>query len=198
ALGHEALICHVLRISLRYRRLGQLDEGYSIPLTPLEFLAQTAYGDDPATGFMPRAAGTRPDLTVARMHKAAAVMQFKLEGQVIARNPQWNMDHRRLLHRIDAAGAAVEGDGVRRALGDTPFPALDPANPYELSVEERRCMDRLRRSFLASQKLGEHMQFLVSHGSMYLVRDGCLIFHGCVPVDRSGEFLTLDVDGQSL
>jgi fructose-1,6-bisphosphatase-3 len=198
ALGHEALICHVLRISLRYRRLGQLDEGYSIPLTPLEYLAQTAYGDDPATGFMPRAAGTRPNLSVARMHKAAAVMQFKLEGQVIARNPQWHMDHRRLLHRIDAAGGNVEVDGVRRPLGDTHLPTLDPSNPYELSVEERRCMDRLRRSFLASQKLGEHMQYLVSHGSMYLVRDGCLIFHGCVPVDRDGEFLTLDIDGQSL
>jgi fructose-1,6-bisphosphatase-3 len=198
SLGHEALICHVLRISLRYRRLGQLDEGYSIPLTPLEYLAQAVYGDDPATGFMPKMSGTRPNLLVARMHKAAAVMQFKLEGQVIARNPQWEMDHRRLLHRIDKSSGTIEVDGVRYPLRDTYLPTLDPADPYALSDEERLCMDRLRRSFLASQKLWEHMQYLLSRGAMYLVRDGCLIFHGCVPVDRDGEFLTLSIDGQPL
>jgi fructose-1,6-bisphosphatase-3 len=196
SLGHEALICHVLRISLRYRRLGQLDEGYSIPLTPLESLVLAAYGDDPATGFMPKVSGTRPNLVVARMHKAAAVMQYKLEGQVIARNPQWNMDHRRLLHRIDLASGTVEVDGIRHPLGDTYLPTLDPANPYELSTEERRCMDRLKRSFLASQKLWEHMRYLVSRASMYLERDGCLIFHGCTPVDRNGEFVTFDIDGE--
>jgi fructose-1,6-bisphosphatase-3 len=198
SLGHEVLICHVLRISLRYRRLGQLDEGYSIPLTPLEHLARTAYADDPAASFQPRTAGMRPSPIVARMQKAAAVMQFKLEGQVIARNPQWNMDHRRLLHRIDAGTRTVTVDGIEHHLGDSHLPTVDPANPYELSAEERRCMGRLRRSFLASQKLGEHMQYFVSHGAMYLVRDGCLIFHGCVPVDRHGEFLTLEIDGQPL
>ena len=101
-LGHEALICNVLRVSLRYRRLGQLDEGYSIPLTPLEHLAATAYADDPGVILPARnPSGLRADLLVARMQKAAAVMQFKLEGQMIARNPEWEMDHRRLLHRID-------------------------------------------------------------------------------------------------
>ena len=198
SLGHEALICHVLRISLRYRRLAQLDEGYSIPLTPLEHLARTVYADDPAATFMPKSGGMRPNLIVARMQKAAAVMQFKLEGQMIARNPQWEMDHRRLLHRIDHAGGTIEVDGVRYPLSDTHLPTIDPANPYELSAEEQRCMDRLRRSFLASQKLWEHMRYLVSHGSMYLVRDGCLIFHGCVPVDRGGQFLPMSIDGQPL
>jgi fructose-1,6-bisphosphatase-3 len=198
ALGHEALICHVLRISLRYRRLGQLDEGYSIPLTPLEHLARTIYADDPATSFLPRDGGMRPSLIVARMQKAAAVMQFKLEGQVIARNARWNMDHRRVLHRIDRDAGTVEVDGIRYSLGDTGLPTVDPADPYALSAQERRCMDRLKRSFLASQKLGEHMRYLVSHGSMYLVRDGCLIFHGCVPVSRSGEFLAFEIEGQSL
>ena len=198
SLGHEALICHVLRFSLRYRQLAQLDEGYSIPLTPLEHLAQTVYADDPATHFLPKTSGLRPNLLVARMQKAAAVMQFKLEGQVIARNPQWEMEHRRLLHRIDHDGKTIEVDGVRYPLTDAHLPTVDPANPYELSAEERRCMDRLLRAFLASQKLWEHMRYLVSHGSMYLVRDGCLIFHGCVPVDRAGEFLTMSIDGQHL
>ena len=198
SLGHEALICHVLRISLRYRRLGQLDEGYSIPLTPLEHLARTVYADDPAANFLPRLGGLRPDLDVARMQKAAAVMQFKLEGQVIARNPQWEMDHRRLLHRIDHAGGTILVDGVRYPLRDSHLPTVDPADPYTLSPEERRCLDRLQRSFLDSQTLREHMHYLVSHGSMYLIRDGCLIFHGCVPVDRGGQFLTMSLGGRPL
>ncbi|WP_406695874.1 fructose-bisphosphatase class III [Singulisphaera sp. Ch08] len=198
SFGHEALICHVLRLSLRYRRLGQLDEGYSIPLTPLEHLARTVYADDPASGFMPKASGMRPDQIVARMQKAAAVMQFKLEGQVIERNPHWQMEHRRLLHHIDQTEKSITVDGVRYPLKDTYLPTLDPAAPYELTEEEQLCIDRLRRSFLASQKLGEHMLYLVSHGSMYLVRDGCLIFHGCVPVDRDGQFLTMSIEGQHL
>ena len=197
-LGHEALICHVLRISLRYRRLGQLDEGYSIPLTPLEHLVRTVYNDDPASGFFPKSSGMRPDLLVARMQKAAAVMQFKLEGQVIERNPKWGMDHRRLLHRIDHEAKTIEVDGVRYPLKDAYLPTVDPKNPYELSDDERICIERLRRSFMSSQKLWEHMQYFASRGSMYLVRDGALLFHACAPVDRAGQFLTMNIDGQDL
>lgn len=193
ALGHDALICHVLRVSLRYRRLAQIDEGYSIPLTPLEYLARTVYADDPATGFMPKGDGIRPNEIVARMQKAAAVMQFKLEGQVISRNPNWKMDHRRLLHRIDHAQGTIEVDGVTYALGDASLPTLDPADPYRLSTEEEQCLERLRHSFLNSQKLGEQMRYLVSHGSMYLIRDRHLIFHGCLPVDEQGEFLPMPI-----
>ena len=101
SLGNDALICTVLRISLRYRRIGQLDEGYSIPLTPLEHLARSIYADDPANHFMPKSAGMRPMELVARMQKAIAIIQFKVEGQMMARNPHWNLDHRRLLHCID-------------------------------------------------------------------------------------------------
>jgi len=106
------------------------------------------------------------------------------------------VEHRRLLHRVDLAGGTIEVDGVRHPMSDTLLPTLDPADPYALSAEERACLDHLRRAFLASQKLGEHMQYLVGRGSMYLVRDGCLIFHGCVPVDPAGEFLPLVVDGR--
>jgi len=198
ALGHEALICHVLRVSLRYRRLSQLDEGYSIPLTPLEHLAQTAYGDDPAACFMPKAGGLRANVLVARMQKAAAIMQFKLEGQMLARHAEWEMDHRRLLHRIDHAAGTIEVDGERYPLRDRCFPTIDPADPYALSAEERRCLDRIRRSFTDSQKLSEHMQFLVNFGSMYLRRDDHLIFHGCVPVNEAGDFQPMVIDGQRL
>ena len=196
ALGNEALICTALRISLRYRRLSQLDEGYSVPLTPLEHLAQTVYKDDPATFFRPKGKGMRPIELVARMQKAIAVMQFKLEGQLIERNPQWKLDHRRLMHRIDLAAGTIEIDGACYELRDKSLPTVDPDDPYKLSVEEQECLDFLKRSFLRSQKLREHMQFMVDHGSMYLKRGPCLIFHGCVPCTDKGEFLTLEIDGK--
>jgi fructose-1,6-bisphosphatase-3 len=196
ALGNEALICTVLRVSLRYRRLAQIDEGYSIPLTPLEHLARTVYADDPATFFMPKSAGMRPMEVIARMQKAAAIMQFKLEGQLIERHPEWNLEHRRLLHTIDLQKGTVQVDGITYPLRDRHFPTLDPDNPYALAPEEQACIDRLRHSFLSSQKLWEHMQYMVANGSMYLVRDDHLIFHGCISCDEQGEFLPLDIDNQ--
>jgi fructose-1,6-bisphosphatase-3 len=196
-LGQEALIAHVLRISCRYRRLSQLEEGYGITLQPLEHLVRAVYRDDPAECYLPRGEGLREKVQMARMQKAAAVMQFKLEGQTIARNPEWELSHRRLLHRMDLAAGTIEIDGVSRPLRDRHFPTVDPANPYQLSAEERACMDRTRQSFLSSQPLWEHMCFLVERGSMYLRRDNHLILHGCIPVDERGEFLPFLVDGQS-
>jgi fructose-1,6-bisphosphatase-3 len=198
ALGHEALICHVLRVSLRYRRISQLDQGYSVPMTPLEHLAETVYADDPAVHFLPKSDGLRPNLLVARMQKAIAIMQFKLEGQMIARNPHWEMEHRRLLHRIDHKNGTIEVDGVRYPLRDTHLPTVDPENPYELSAEEKSCLARLRESFQESQKLAEHMRYIVGNGSMHVIRDDHLIFHGCVPCDVQGNFLPMIIDGQPL
>jgi fructose-1,6-bisphosphatase III len=195
SLGQQALVAHVLRISLRYQRLGQLEEGYAISLDPLEHLARQVYADDPATCFRPKGDGTRDPQVLARMQKAAAIMQFKLEGDTIARNPHWGLSARRLLHTIDRANRTIEIDGKRYPLRDTYFPTIDPGNPYALSAEERTCMNHLCTSFLSSQKLWDHMQFLLSHGSMYLRRDDNLIFHGCVPVDESGAFLPLTIDG---
>ncbi|MDC0325132.1 fructose-1,6-bisphosphatase [bacterium] len=195
-LGHPALICSVLRVSLRYRRITQIDEGYSIPLTSLEYLAQTVYGDDPAEHFMPKTTGLRPMKLVARMQKAAAVMQFKLEGQMLERHPEWEMDHRRLLHLIDYEDGSIELDDVRYPLCDTLFPTIDPDNPYQLSAEEELCLKGLRHSFVSSQKLGEQMRWLVSHGAMYLIRDNHLIFHACLPVDDQGEFLPMPIRGE--
>lgn len=197
-LGHDALICHVLRVSLRYRRLGQLDEGYSIPLTPLEHLVRTVYSDDPASFFTPKSDGMRPTVIVARMQKAAAIMQFKLEGQMIERNPDWQMDHRRLLHRINPSAGTISVDDVTYPLRDTYLPTFNPAKPYELSHDEQECMDRLRYSFVNSQKLSEHLNYIVRNGSMYLQRDDHLIFHGCVPCDAEGNFLPMPIDGRLL
>ena len=195
-LGHETLICQVLRISLRYRRLLQLEEGYGIPIAPLDLLARTVYANDPAANFAVKGAGTRDALTMARMHKAAAVMQFKLEGQLIARHPEWELERRRLLHRIDQAAGTVEVDGVIYPLKDASLPTMDPADPYALSNEETACLERLRASFLASEKLWKHIRWMTSCGRMHLVREGHLIFHGCVPVDEKGDYLPMMVAGR--
>jgi len=195
-LNHETLICQVLRISLRYRRLSQLEEGYGIPVEPIDRLARTIYAEDPATSFETKGKGTRENVRMARMQKAVAIMQLKLEGQVIARHPEWQMEHRRLLHRIDWKTGTIEIDGTRYPLNDTHFPTLDPANPYELTNEEKLCLKRVRNSFMASQKLWDHMRWMVASGRMYLQREEHLIFHGCVPVDEHGDFLPMVVRGQ--
>jgi fructose-1,6-bisphosphatase-3 len=195
-LGHEALIATVLRISLRYRRLSQLEEGYGLIMSPLEKLARDVYADDPAERFTTRGTGLRDDLLMAQMQKAIAIMQFKLEGQVSRRHPEWEMGHRDLLHRIDRTAGTVEIDERLHPMRDSNFPTIDVANPYELSADERACMDRLKQSFLTSTRLWEHMSFVARRGSMWLRRDHAVIFHGCVPVSDSGDFLSLTVDGK--
>lgn len=194
-LGHEALIATVVRISLRYRRLSQLEEGYGLIMSPLEKLARTVYADDPAERFKTRGTGLREDLLMAQMQKAVAIMQFKLEGQLSRRYPEWEMEHRDLLHRINREAATVEIEGRLHPLRDTKFPTIDPADPYKLSAEERACLDRLKQSFVSSARLWEHMSFVARRGAMWLRRDHALIFHGCVAVDDAGDFLSLTVDG---
>jgi len=195
-LGQPALIATVLRVSLRYRRISQLEEGYGVIIAPLEKLARTVYADDPAERFKAKGTGLRDDLLMARMQKAAAVMQFKLEGQTIHRHPEWQMDGRNLLHRINLEEGSVEIDGQTHKMRDTYLPTLDAADPYALSADEQACMDRLRQSFVSSPRLWQHMSTVVRHGAMWLRRDQALIFHGCVPVDEEGRSLALEVDGR--
>jgi fructose-1,6-bisphosphatase-3 len=196
-LGCEALVAHVCRISLRYRRLEQLEEGYGIALEPLERLARTAYADDPAAAYLPKGEGGGRDARLlARMQKAAAILQFKLEGELIARYPHWGLENRRLLHTIDPRAGTIVIDDKTYPLRDRLFPTLDPADPYALSPAESACLAELRRAFRPSQKLWAHMHFLLTHGAMYLRRDDNLIFHGCVPVDEEGRFLPFEVDGR--
>ncbi len=194
-LGHEACIATVLRISLRYRRLSQLEEGYGITMAPLEKLARTAYGDDPCERFQCKGEGLRDAQLMARMQKAAAILQFKLEGQLIRRRPDFAMAHRNLLERIDPRAGEVEIDGKRHALRDTRLPTIDWNDPYALSPDEATCLARLKQSFVGSSSLWEQMRFVARNGSMWLRRDRCAVFHGCTPVDERGEFLTLVVDG---
>jgi fructose-1,6-bisphosphatase-3 len=194
-LGQEALIATVLRVSLRYGRLAQLEEGYGIPVEPIEQLARTAYGDDPAERFRVKGEDLREPLLLARMQKAAAILQFKLEGQTVRRNPHFDLDHRNLLHRIDPAAGTVTLDGRTHALLDRHFPTIDWSDPYALSPAEERCLAHLRRSFENSPSLWRDMSWLVERGSMYAIRDEHLIFHGCVPCGADGHFAEVPVDG---
>ena len=194
-LGDMSCIATVLRISLRYRRLSQLEEGYGIPVAPLEKLARTVYADDPCQRFPCKGDGLRDALLMSRMQKAVAVMQFKLEAQAIERNPHFHMQSRNLLHLIDIQKGTVEIGSKHYKLLDTCFPTVDWKNPYKLSTEEEVCMQRLRESFLHSPVLWKHFRFVVNAGSMYLIRDNHLIFHACVPVDEKGDFLEFEIDG---
>ena len=129
------------------------------------------------------------------MQKAAAVMQYKLEGKMLSRRPEWNLQHRRIFHTIDQTNGTIMIDGKLCKLKDRSFPTIDPNNPYELSADEQICMEKLKTSFLSSDKLFKHMRYLRDSGSMYLIRDNHLIIHGCVPVDAYGQFQSLVVDG---
>jgi len=197
-IGSEVLIATVLRISLRYRRLSQLEEGYGLIISPLERLAREVYAEDPAERFRTKGSGLRDDLLMARMQKAISIIQFKLEGQLIDRHPEWQLESRKLLHRIDRQNGTVEIGGHTHPLLDRDFPTLSADRPYELSAEEQLCVNRLRESFVASDKLWAHMSYLVRNGSMWIRRDDALIFHGCVPVDESGERLGVTIDGKTV
>ncbi len=194
-LGHPAAIATVIRLSLRYQRLAQLEDGYGIPLEPLRRLAREAYAGDPADCF--RVKGDAEDgVALARMHKAISILQFKLEGKLFDRRPEWQLGHRALLRRVDPAAGTVDIDGVRHPLRDTRFPTVDWSDPCELSDGEARCLAELTGEFTSSRTLGSQMAFVVSHGQMALRRDLCAIFHGCVPVDDAGEPLAMVVDGE--
>ncbi|HEY1694285.1 MAG TPA: fructose-bisphosphatase class III [Polyangiaceae bacterium] len=194
-LGQEALVATVVRNSLRYARIAQLEEGYGIPVEPLEQLARAAYGDDPAERFRPKGEDLRDPLLLARMQKAIAILQFKLEAQTTRRNPHFDLDHRNLLHRIDLAAGTVTIDGKVHALLDRAFPTVDFRDPYRLSEAEATCIDHLKQSFLDSPALWRDMRFVEERGAMLAVRDENVIFHGCVPVDDAGEPLAFEVDG---
>jgi fructose-1,6-bisphosphatase-3 len=202
ALGHDPCILTVLRFSARYRRAAQLEEGYGILTTPLEKLVRDCYADDPCEHFKTKGSGYRDELTVARMQKALCIMQFKAEGRMFAAHPEWNLEHRRLLHRIDLTKGTITLDTSSGPqsyeLQDKHLPTIDPRDPYAYSPQEAACMEIIRDSFVRSSRLKEHMSWLARRGHMWTKRDDVLIFHACVPVDDSGTPQSMNVDGRSL
>ncbi len=197
-LGQEALIATTIRVSLRYGRLTQLEEGYGIPLLPLQQLARARYGEDPCARFAPKVKGLEDPLLISRMQKAIAIIQFKLEGQLLARHPDWGMDDRNLLHHVDLKAGTVTVAGQEVPLADVHLPTLDPADPYRLSDDERACMAQLTASFLHSPVLWQHMGYMFRRGAMYTSRDQHLIFHGALPVHEDGSYLEAQIEGRQV
>ena len=196
-LGHESLIATVLRVSLRYRRMYQLEEGYGILTKALETLVEKVYSDDPAEYFKPKRDGEREEILIARMQKAIAVIEFKLEGQMIERHPEWEMDQRNMMKQLNLEKGTVVIEGKEYELLDKNFPTVDPAEPNKLSKEERECMDRLVQSFTHSATLWKQMNWVTDRGSMSMVRDKAVIFHACLTLDEEGEYDRLTIDGKS-
>jgi fructose-1,6-bisphosphatase-3 len=174
----------------------QLEEGYGILTKVIEQLATNVYGDDPAECFKPKRGGERDELLIARIQKAIAVIQFKLEGQMAERHPEWEMADRNVMTMIDYEAGTVTLDGKVYPLRDAYFPSVDVENPNALSAEEQHCMKRLVESFTSSSRLWEHMSWVAQRGKMALIRDKAVIFHACMAVDEEGEYQALEIDGK--
>ena len=202
AAGSEACMANVIRASLRYGNLETMENGYGISLIPLASFALETYGDDPCRRFIPKVSPedkfTEHEIRLmAQMQKAIAILQFKLESQIIKRRPQYGMEGRLLLDRIDYGRGIINIGGAEYPLLDTLFPTIDPEHPDVLTDEERMVVEKLKLSFVNSKKLQQHARFLFSNGSIYLAHDGNLLYHGCVALDDDGEFRSFNVDGQS-
>lgn len=202
AAGSEACIANVIRICLRYANMDTLENGYGISLLPLASLAMDIYGSDPCQQFLPPPAN-ESEFTdherklMAQMHKAITLIQLKLEGQIILRRPHYQMDDRLLLDKIDFDAATVRlGDTIYPLL-DSQFPTVDPNDPFALTEREKLVVDKLRLSFSNSARLQQHVRFLFSKGSIYLVHNGNLLYHGCIAMNEDGSFKAFEVDGES-
>ena len=191
ASGSLACIASVVRISAKYGNFSTVENGYGINLLPLAKFALDTYADDPCDCFVINGSQSYepydPDMD-RKLHKAITVILFKLEGQLIARHPEYNMEGRRLLGKIDREQGTVTIDGRAYRLEDTNFPTIDPADPYRLSAGEALVMEKLRYAFVNSEKLRRHVAYLFTRGSMYRVCNGNLLYHGCVPLEEDGSF----------
>jgi len=199
AAGSQACIANVIRVSLRYANMETIENGYAISMLPLVSLAVEVYGEDPCELFRPKEADEEftenEQLLMARMQKAITMIQLKLEGQVIQRQPQFQMEDRLLLDKIDYEQGTVHLNGHSYPLLDTHLPTIDPENPYELSEKEQTVMEKLSLSFKNSERLQSHVRFLFSKGSMYLTYNDNLLYHGCIPMTKSGRLRHFTLDG---
>lgn len=199
ACGHLPCIATVLRIAARYGSLDTLEDGYGINLIPLATFALDTYQDTNCDVFAIKynTDYNTKDLSMdMKIHKAIAIIQFKLEGQLIRKHPEFQMNDRLLLDKIDYEKKTVMVNGKEYAMRDTDFPTVDPADPYNLTPDEEQVMERIRQAFLKCEKLQRHVRFLFSKGSLYKVHNSNLLYHGCVPMDKNGKFLSVNVEGK--
>ena len=200
ASGHMACIANVIRMAARYGILDTIEEGYGINLIPLATFALETYKDTDCSVFNIKynTDYNTKDLDLdMKMHKAIAILQFKLEGQVIHRCPEFGMEDRLLLDKIDPEKKTVLVGGVEYAMKDMDFPTIDFSCPYKLTPEEEHVMERLQIAFLKSEKLQKHVRFLFSKGGLYKIHNSNLLYHGCVPMDEKGNFKKVNVYGKN-
>lgn len=201
AAGVKASIANVLRISARYSNLDVIEDIYGINLLPLATFALEHYKNDPCKVFIPTninddtCSNQELDLT-AKMHKAMTILQFKLEGEIIKRRPEFNMDHRLMLTKINYSHGNISINNKEYKLTDASFPTIDPENPYKLTDEENVLMEKLVSSFKNSEKLQKHVTFLYAKGSMYLKYNSNLLFHGCIPINSDGTFKSMKINNK--
>ncbi|MBQ6427262.1 MAG: fructose-1,6-bisphosphatase [Oscillospiraceae bacterium] len=201
ASGSRTLVATVLSNSIHYNNLEVVETGYGISLRPLSVFANETYRDSDVSRFAVKLTGAdaahyteKDKLLSARMHKAITVILFKLEGQKILRHPEYGMEDRLLLDKIDYENKCITINGVTWPLEDTDFPTVDPEHPYDLTPEENAVIDQLTDSFERSEKLQRHVRFLYSKGSIYKIHNGNLLFHGCIPLTPEGKLLPLTLD----
>lgn len=202
AAGNLCCIANVVRTSLRYANLATLEDGYGINLLPLATMAMETYADDPCVEFMPRVDQEQtehPEKTLrlmAQMHKAISVIQFKIEGAMTMKHPEWNMTGRNLLHKIDFDKKTVEIDGEIYEMTDCNFPTIDPRDPYKLTAEEESLLEKLHHSFTVSAALKRHISCIFSHGCMFGVYNSNLLFHASMPLNADGTLKEIEIKGE--
>lgn len=201
AAGNLSCIACVLRLSLRYANTKTLEEGYAINMVPLATFAMETYAGDDCAIFQPTllqnddTLGEKDIRLIAQMHKAICVIQFKLEAQIYQRHPEWGMDDRRLIEDADFAEGFIKIAGNVYPLRDNNFPTIIPNDPSRLTTEELELVERLRHSFLISERLQRHVKCMLSHGSMYTVCNSNLLFHASIPLNADGSLRSVTVNG---
>lgn len=202
ASGSRVCAANVIRISARYLNLDILEDSYGISLRPLALFADEIYKNDPCTYFQAKNEDnlnySKAEITqIARMHKAISIIQFKLEGEIINRRKEFDMNHRLLLQMIDYKKGTIHLKGKDYQLLDTHFPTIDPNDPYKLTKEEKELIEKITASFKNCRRLQKHVQFLYSKGSMFLTYNGNLLYHGCIPLYEDGTFMEMRLRGEN-
>lgn len=200
AAGNPVCAASVIRLSLRYANTATLEEGYGITMVKLATFAMETYANDPCTIFKPfidlsDIPGEKTQRLIAQMHKAIAIIQFKLEGQLYEAHPEWGMQSRGVLSHIDYEKGQYVWDGQRYEMTDTMFPTIDPSAPFKLTEDEEDVMRSIVRSFCSSERLQRHMRCLLTHGGMYAVCNSNLLFHASVPLNEDGSLREVEVLG---
>ena len=203
AIGNDCCIANVLRNALRYANMDTLEEGYGINLVHLASFAMDTYSDDPCTVFRPKieVIANKSEKSLAlmsKMHKAISIIQFKLEGAMIRKHPEWRMEHRLLLDKMSPDFTTVTIDGNVYPMLDSHFPTIDPQDPYRLTEEEEELVEKLHRSFMISDKLHRHMKIMFNHGCMYNITNSNLMYHASVPLNKDGSLKEVELMGKKL